>query len=62
MAKAKPTTNNNKNNNNSKKRVIGRKLKGLPLSGSEPVYSEKKWGSKKGIRSNNCYDYAFNDY
>ena len=69
MAKAKPTTNNNKNKNNNKKtkpistkRVIGRKVKGLPLSGSEPVYTEKKWGSKKGIRSNNCYDYAFNDY
>ena len=38
------------------------KVKRLPLSGSEPVFTEKKWGTKKGIRSNNCYDYAFNDF
>lgn len=39
-----------------------KKAKGLPLSGSEPVFTEKKWGSKKGIGGNNCYDYAFNNY
>jgi len=36
--------------------------KALPLSGSEPVYTERKWGSKKGIGNDNCYDYAFGNY
>ncbi|QIG59899.1 hypothetical protein [Dishui Lake phycodnavirus 4] len=38
------------------------KTKNLPLSGSEPLYTERRWGSKKGIEHDNCYDYAFGNY
>jgi hypothetical protein len=44
--------NNNKNNNR----------KGLPLSGSETVFTENKWSTKKGVRHNNCYSYAADNY
>ena len=37
------------------------KPKGLPLSGSEIPFVYDPWRSK-GIRSNNCYAYAVNDY
>ena len=37
------------------------KPKGLPLSGSEIPFAYDPWRSK-GIRSNNCYAYAVNDY
>lgn len=45
-----------------KRSPLKKKIKDLPLSGSEPVFTTRKWGSKKGIGGNNCYDYAFNDY
>lgn len=34
----------------------------LPLSGSEPVFTEIPWGTKTGIVNNNCYSYSLNDY
>jgi len=34
----------------------------LPLSGSEPKYTTRRWGSKVGIGNNNCYAYAIGDY
>lgn len=35
----------------------------LPLSGGEIKYTRKKWGDPKvGIKNNNCYAYAVNDY
>ena len=49
-----------------KKKVTGDKKKGkvkaLPLSGSEPLFTEKRCGTPAGIRSNNCYDYAFDSF
>lgn len=48
----------------SKKTKVNKvnKVKELPLSGSEPVYTERRWGSKSGIENDNCYDYAFGNY
>jgi hypothetical protein len=43
----------------SPRRVV---KKGLPLSGTEPVFTERKWSTPKGIRNNNCYAYAVGDY
>lgn len=37
-------------------------MRELPLSGSEPVFTDRRWGSKKGVTSNNCYAYAVGDY
>jgi len=34
----------------------------LPLSGSEKVFTNRRWGSQKGIKNNNCYAYAVGDY
>ena len=34
----------------------------LPLSGSEPKYTTKRWSATKGVNNNNCYAYAFGDY
>lgn len=42
----------------SKKRYPSKEL---PLSGSEPVFRYKPWGTT-GIHANNCYDYAIGDY
>jgi len=36
--------------------------KNLPLSGSETVFTENKWSTTKGVRHNNCYSYAANNY
>lgn len=36
--------------------------KELPLSGSEPTFTFRKWNSQKGVGSNNCYAYAFGSY
>ena len=36
--------------------------KELPLSGSEPTFTFRKWNSRKGVRSNNCYAYAVGSY
>jgi hypothetical protein len=33
----------------------------IPPSGSEPSFANK-WARPKGVRSNNCYDYAFDDF
>lgn len=38
------------------------KMSGLPLSGSEPRYTNRRWSSKTGVTSNNCYAYAVGDY
>ena len=38
------------------------KTKNLPLSGSEPKFTNRRWGSNKGIPNNNCYAYAVGDY
>ena len=35
---------------------------GLPLSGSETLFTENKWSTTKGVRHNNCYSYAANNY
>lgn len=36
---------------------------GLPTSGYEVVYGvNPKWDKLKGVRNNNCYSYAMNDY
>jgi hypothetical protein len=37
-------------------------MSGLPTSGYEIVYGDPRWESKRGIRNNNCYSYAMNDY
>lgn len=37
-------------------------MKGPPLSGSEPIFTNNFWGTQLGIGDNNCYDYAVNDY
>jgi hypothetical protein len=37
-------------------------MKGLPLSGSEPKFTDRRWSTGKGIGSNNCYAYAVGDY
>tara|TARA_B100000073_G_scaffold345076_1_gene353278 strand:- start:2466 stop:3212 length:747 start_codon:yes stop_codon:yes gene_type:complete len=36
--------------------------KKLPLSGSEPKYTQRLWGRAVGIGNNNCYAYAVGDY
>ena len=36
--------------------------KKLPLSGSEPTYTQRLWGRAVGIGNNNCYAYAVGDY
>jgi LysM repeat protein len=33
-----------------------------PKSGSEHVFTLKKWGGKVGVKNNNCYAYAVNDF
>jgi len=33
-----------------------------PLSGSEPTFTNKYWGTSIGIGNNNCYAYAVGDY
>ena len=38
------------------------KTKALPLSGSEKMFTNRRWGSKQGIGNNNCYAYAINDF
>ena len=35
---------------------------GLPTSGSEPVFEELPWSLKKGVKGNNCYSYAMDNY
>jgi hypothetical protein len=37
-------------------------MKDLPLSGSESKFTNRRWGSQKGIGNNNCYAYAVGDY
>lgn len=34
----------------------------LPLSGSERVFTNRRWGTKTGVNNNNCYAYAVGDY
>lgn len=34
----------------------------LPLSGSEPRFTQRLWGRTVGIDNNNCYAYAVGDY
>ena len=36
--------------------------KPLPLSGSEPKYTQRLWGRTVGVGNNNCYAYAVGDY
>ena len=36
--------------------------KRLPLSGSEPKYTQRLWGRTVGVGNNNCYAYAVGDY
>lgn len=36
--------------------------RGLPLSGSERKFTDRKWGGPVGIGNNNCYAYAVGDY
>src|SRR5210317_1353671 len=38
------------------------RVKQLPLSGSEPRFTNRLWGRAVGIGSNNCYAYAVGDY
>jgi hypothetical protein len=38
------------------------KTKELPLSGSESKFTNRRWGSNKGITGNNCYAYAVGSY
>jgi len=38
------------------------KTKRLPLSGSEPRFTQRLWGRAVGINNNNCYAYAVGDY
>ena len=38
------------------------KTKALPLSGSEKMFTNRRWGSKQGVGNNNCYAYAINDF
>jgi hypothetical protein len=42
--------------------VLVMKNKALPLSGSEPTYTNRLWGRTVGIGNNNCYAYAVGDY
>jgi len=37
-------------------------MKGLPLSGSESKFTNRRWGTATGIGNNNCYAYAVGDY
>ena len=37
-------------------------MKLLPLSGSESRFTNRRWGTPKGIGNNNCYAYAVGDY
>ena len=41
---------------------MGQAPKRLPLSGSEPKFTQKLWGRAIGINNNNCYAYAVGDY
>ena len=41
---------------------MGQAPKRLPLSGSEPKFTQKMWGRAVGINNNNCYAYAVGDY
>ena len=34
---------------------MGQAPKRLPLSGSEPKFTQKMWGRAVGINNNNCY-------
>ncbi len=45
-----------------KKSEAYKKLRGLPLSGSEEQFTEGVYGSKQGIGSNNCYAFATDWY
>jgi hypothetical protein len=42
--------------------VLLMRVKQLPLSGSEPRFTNRLWGRAIGIGSNNCYAYAVGDY
>ena len=37
-------------------------MRPLPLSGTENRFTNRRWGSPKGIGNNNCYAYAVGDY
>lgn len=37
-------------------------MKEPPPSGSEPLYTNRRWGTTTGIGNNNCYAYAVGDY
>jgi hypothetical protein len=41
---------------------MGQTPKRLPLSGSEPKFTQRLWGRAVGINNNNCYAYAVGDY
>ena len=45
----------------SKRAVNTRKIKPLPMSGSEPKFSWEPWGSTGRVHDN-CYDYAFGSF
>jgi len=42
--------------------ILVMKKPSLPLSGSEPNYTQRLWGRTVGIGNNNCYAYAVGDY
>ena len=59
-----PTTRHHINNTAVTKRPSGPRrvrVKVLPLSGSEPMFSWEPWGSSGRVHDN-CYDYAFGSY
>ena len=44
------------------KKNTKKKVRPLPLSGAEPLFTLRKWSTPAGVRSNNCYDYAFDSF
>jgi len=42
--------------------IISMPPKRLPVSGSEPKFTQVMWGRAVGINNNNCYAYAVGDY
>lgn len=36
--------------------------RGLPTSGSEPVFDEDPWSTENGVTHNNCYSYAMDNF
>lgn len=58
LVNRRPTANRRPPVNNNRRRRTTK----LPLSGSEPLYSDLEYGTRQGKDNNNCYAYAIGSY